>query len=144
MNDDHKKALEAIAATAEDVPRDRGFAIGVRPPASRRRTPDVHRRRDDVRVGYDFAARFRDIVDETCGLQAADTTHDELLTILERKLFEHRREGSLLRARVALADDIVTLADELLRALTPFLPPGVMFSRDALRYGILRYRKSGS
>ncbi len=44
--------------------------------------------------------RLRTIVDESCGLQPADLTPEELFTLLERKLFELRRDGEVERRKV--------------------------------------------
>ncbi len=42
--------------------------------------------------GYDPIARLRDVVDKEIGLQPADTTAEQLVSLVERELFERRKK----------------------------------------------------
>jgi glutathione S-transferase len=53
--------------------------------------------------------RLTTIIDEAFGIQSVMST-DELLTFLERKLYQQRVERDLLQARLDLADARATLA----------------------------------
>jgi hypothetical protein len=54
---------------------------------------------------YGFVERLRVLVDEAVGLQPADTTPEALFTLVERKLFEQRRDLGAARTLAEQATD---------------------------------------